>query len=425
MCSGIFCSEPEPQIEAVKLLITTIPGYGHLCPLIPMAQLLAANGHDVAIATSNGFHAAVRRAGIRLLPSGPEWQESEFCCDAPRAKPVEGFRTDLFGFLESTVTPRMMRDVASHVDTWRPDIVLSNDYEPCGRAVAEARSIPFVLASSGPRLPRVFRDQMQGPLHRQARTLAGLAGESFLDYSFRWLHLCFSPANYFFSSGVVNDYQKSVVEHGIRPSIDDALFLGAKTAHDSQHRRRHRPTVLCTFGSVFNKNPALIQSIARGLRSKVERLVVLLGPGMAPFPMADRYDHVEFVSHAPLSELLPQVDYCVTHGGTSTLMTLLAHGKPSILLPQGADQMLNAVVCDQKKLAVMKLNATTDVAASVPGRLALTPDLVADCFDELTGNPIYSENLGYFQTELRKLPELSTAVRLLERLAETRAPVIA
>ena len=406
----------------MKVLITSIPGHGHICPLLPLANALSQSGHSVAFATSSGFRAELNAAGVELLASGPGWHESEFSGDAPHAPRIEGFRTNLLSFLESTVVPQMLADVTAHVECWKPDIILSNDYESCGRAIAEIKGIPFVLASSGPRLPRVFRDQMQGPLHRKARALSGLDQAAALEYSFKWLHLCFSPPSYHFVSGVVNKYEASPVEYGIRPAIGDSWH--ACESISFARRSYDRPVVLCTFGTVFNKNPAVLEAVIAGLSDKVGRLIVLLGPGAVRPAVSCEAGVVEFVSGTPLSLLLPHVDYCVTHGGTSTLMATLLHGKPSILLPQGADQLINAVVCDQKKLAVMKLNTTTDVASVSFGKLALTRELVGRCFDELLSNPIYRHNLQLFGQELQRLPGLEFAVCLLEQLARTGSPVI-
>jgi UDP:flavonoid glycosyltransferase YjiC (YdhE family) len=50
--------------------------------------------------------------------------------------------------------------------------------------------------------------------------------------------------------------------------------------------------------------------------------------------------HVErFVAQ---SAVLPLVDVIVHHGGTGTVLSALEVGLPQLLLPQGADQFLNA-----------------------------------------------------------------------------------
>jgi UDP:flavonoid glycosyltransferase YjiC (YdhE family) len=55
-------------------------------------------------------------------------------------------------------------------------------------------------------------------------------------------------------------------------------------------------------------------------------------------------DGVTFTGFAPLAELLHDVDLVVTHGGAGTTLGSLARGLPLVVVPQGADQFLQAAV---------------------------------------------------------------------------------
>lgn len=404
----------------MRLLITSIPGYGHLCPLLPLARAIRDSGHEVAVATSIGFQAELRRADIELFSSGPHWHESDFGGDEPNGPPINGFRRDLWNHLEFAVVPKMVQDVGMHVARWRPDVILSNDYEAAGRLVAEVQGIPFALASSGPRLPRSFRHQWQEPLFRSIRVKLDLSGDA-LDYSLRWLHLCFTPSTYFLGSGQGTEYAEAANEYGIKPTFADDLH--AAGARISLSRRRTKPVVLCTFGTVFNKNTTLLRMVLLALHERVEQLIVLLGPGVATAALGDMPANVKVMAGESLSSLLPHVDYCVLHGGTATLMTTLAHGKSALLLPQGADQIINAIVYSQQRLGVVRMNAAEGNAA-LPGTAPPTTEAVVEGLLELIGNPIYAQNVRRFQEQLNLLPDLAAAVGLIEQLARTRAPVV-
>ena len=50
--------------------------------------------------------------------------------------------------------------------------------------------------------------------------------------------------------------------------------------------------------------------------------------------------------YLPHSAVLPRCDVVVSHGGSGTVIGALAAGLPSVVLPMGADQPLNAARCE-------------------------------------------------------------------------------
>jgi hypothetical protein len=55
-------------------------------------------------------------------------------------------------------------------------------------------------------------------------------------------------------------------------------------------------------------------------------------------------DNVHIERFVAQSEVLPLVDLIVHHGGTGTVLGALQAGLPQLLLPQGADQFINAEI---------------------------------------------------------------------------------
>ena len=49
----------------MRVLFTTLPGAGPFHPLVPLAQSLQENGHEVAFATSQSYCSTVQGAGFR------------------------------------------------------------------------------------------------------------------------------------------------------------------------------------------------------------------------------------------------------------------------------------------------------------------------------------------------------------------------
>src|SRR5438309_8590423 len=60
----------------MKILIASIPGAGHLNPLLSIASLLVKSGHEVAVQVNEDLRPAVESAGHRFLSEIPNAQTS-------------------------------------------------------------------------------------------------------------------------------------------------------------------------------------------------------------------------------------------------------------------------------------------------------------------------------------------------------------
>jgi hypothetical protein len=142
-----------------------------------------------------------------------------------------------------------------------------------------------VLTSSGPRISRQLRKQLHAPLYFGARRAAGLPMDIDMGYPLQWLHLCFKPAEYFYGGDI--PYQPAGNEFGIRPQIFDDLFAIEQPCFVPTTNAQ--PTVLRTFGTVFNKTGTLLKTVVDAVRDTSYRLIVTQGPGVArPAPGCQR-----------------------------------------------------------------------------------------------------------------------------------------
>jgi UDP:flavonoid glycosyltransferase YjiC (YdhE family) len=105
---------------------------------------------------------------------------------------------------------------------------------------------------------------------------------------------------------------------------------------------RTRPCVYLTLGTVlFGAVEVLSRAITEIAPLDVE-ILVAVGPEGEPAALGELADNVHVERFVTQSEVLPQVDLIVHHGGTGTVLGALEVGLPQLLLPQGADQFVNA-----------------------------------------------------------------------------------
>ncbi len=101
------------------------------------------------------------------------------------------------------------------------------------------------------------------------------------------------------------------------------------------------PTVLVTLGTIFH-NPVVLSAILRGLADLNVNILATVGPNGDPTEFDVDPCRVRIERFVPLFDLLTGVSAVVAHGGGGTVLAALSRGLPLVLLPQGADQFLNA-----------------------------------------------------------------------------------
>ncbi|MBA3287000.1 MAG: hypothetical protein H0U21_03100 [Acidimicrobiia bacterium] len=82
---------------------------------------------------------------------------------------------------------------------------------------------------------------------------------------------------------------------------------------------------------------------------------------------------------APHALVLPRCSMLVTQGGAGTILAALCHGRPHLILPQGADQFANAATAEQAGVALQLTprEATADAIATAVLQLLDDPGITA------------------------------------------------
>ena len=120
----------------MKIALAVLPAYGHLYPVMPLAQACAAAGHDVVVATGAPFLERLPLPAVSQFPDGLDmrWAAGE---TARRRPAVSGFDfvLSMFGdILPSVVVPTLL----AHWEAAKPDLVV---YETLNVGAAIAANV--------------------------------------------------------------------------------------------------------------------------------------------------------------------------------------------------------------------------------------------------------------------------------------------
>jgi len=356
----------------MRVLFSSTPAYGHLLPLLPLARALRSRGHDVAVLSAETMAPVLAPEGIELLPAGPSMDvvlaETGRRTGTDPTQPVPERVAELFA--------RVRIDLGADealplVRKWQPDLVVSEWVDFVGQLVASALDIPLARLAFGPAFPPEFTDMLADAVAERfaARELTPRPADWLLDTC----PPAMQPDGWRPVPGTL----------ALRPEAHRQPWArDASAAHvPDRGARSGRRRVLVTFGTIFTA-PEVLGPILRELSAADLDLVATVGLTNSPEDYGVDRDRVSFVGFTALDTLLRDVDLVVTHGGAGTTFGALAEGIPLVIVPQGADQFLQAerVVAADAGVAVLPDTATPRAVADAVRAVLADPSFRAGAY---------------------------------------------
>jgi len=391
----------------MRVLITSISGYGHLQPLLPLAKALSDAHHEVAIATGPELRPRAEAAGFTAFDAGLAISTAferlaELFPDQTynRLEPAEilgWYLPHLFGDI---FAPAMLGDLEPLVRSWRPDVVLHDTWEFAGPIAAASAGIPSICQTLGLRFDDRILDSVAdavAPLWQQR----GLEPDPAAGL-YRSLCLDITPPSFQRYESARN---RSVI-HPLRPITEPPVpgeLLPAWIEH-----RREVPLVYMTLGTNTNSDVSMFRSVIDGLDDLDVDVLITIGFGKDPSLIGPLPRNVHVENYVPQSLLLPHCTVVICRGGPGTTLSSLARGLPLLILPQGADQYV---------IGDLVLAAGVGLLLAPPD---VTPSTIRANVLALLDEPVYREGARRLRREIAAMPGLEEAVHLIEEVADGR-----
>src|SRR3954453_10986692 len=359
------------------VLFTTTSGHGHFQPMFPLAGAFALAGHEVRWAAAEETCVTLREKGFDAAPAGlfdvvPSALRDpppEIAALPPHERPDHLFAI-VFGPLRAEP---MLDDLMPIVESWQPHLLVCEQGELAGPIAAARHVVPNVAPAFGRLLP--------APRVARAR-------ESMAEL---WRAHGLEPRPY---GGTYDHLYADIYPPSLQS--DDTSPLGAvqlvRPADPIAHDGAAEPLVYITLGTVFNDDLELFLVAVEAASELGIRVVVTVGPGNDPAVLGPQPSHVSVEQFIPQSELLPACAAVVSHAGSGTFLAALAAGVPQVLLPQAADQFLNA-----------EAGTRGGVALAVP-RGELSVARVRDALERVLADGAYRAAARRVRTEIAAMP---------------------
>lgn len=390
----------------MRILFSSLTGYGHFLQLIPLARAARAGGHEVVFATGSQRHSLLAGAGLEVAAAGRSTDEvvgqaaREVRAENPDFDELPTSRTiELISARFTWLMPQsFVDDLVPIIERFRADLVVHGAYCPGAGLAARVAGVPALCHGTG--RARTEDGKLMGPagdiLRQYAKTLdVDLPDTHPMFLGHTYLDIC-------------------------PPSLQDPQFLATADRHELRlvpfsppapmpawvgERASDRPLVFLSMGTESDSVEMLRHAIDGLSTLDVDVLVATGRLDVDAIGAVPANVHVE--SWVPQADLLPHVDLVVHHGGSGTTFGSMSAGRPQLFLQNrpGPDQLLNAdMVCGAG--AGERLLFEEISAEAVAARAKL---LLGEADRRAAARDIADEIAGMASPEdvARRLPELA------------------
>jgi UDP:flavonoid glycosyltransferase YjiC (YdhE family) len=361
----------------MRVLVTALPGHGHLFPLVTTAWALRAQGHDVLFATA-GDMAAVQTTGLHSYDVAPGLDLGKLVGDnagnafrsSTSGRPLSGDPREHPAFrMFNGLAEGMVDGLVGLARDWRPDLV-----------VFEAMHLIGLLAAKAVGAVSVSHGIGVGHNKQVLAMFGGMQLDIFKRYGLDTIpdpdvHLDTTPPSMKESDGWSMRYV---------PYNGGGQLPGWLTG------RPERPRITVTLGTVAPLLTGVgpVQRIVAAAEKIDAEFVAAIGSNVDTSSLADLPDNVRLAGYVPLGPLLASSTAVIHHGGAGTTLTALDAGVPQVVVPQGADGPINAAA----------------VAAAGCGLNVTDEDLDAQLVERLLTDESLRSNAVRVRTEMHGMP---------------------
>lgn len=403
-----------------RIVVLSVPAYGHLNPVLPIVRRLVRRGHQVTVYNEASFEPLIAATGASFAAYPPVIHLEDFSRTLKDGNMIAWIEMILgaTGPLLSALTRRLRAD--------RPDLLVFDGIAVWGEMLASKLKLPSVAISTTfmsdafdrsageiirdlvnivPLLPRFVWDALrvipQGPLDvPKTLPLVPRRGDVTLMLTSREFH---PPSR----------------------RRDEAHFVFVGCAIDAETRRETfdfgrldgRPLLYVSLGTLHHGNAAFFDTCIEAFRDFPGQVLVSVGRGTDLSRYASAPSNFIFAEAVPQLAVLERTSVFLTHGGLNSVHEALWHGVPMVAVPQQIEQLHNAE-------AMQAAGAGLVIDSEVRGQHVTAGALRQSVDRVMAGRETLAAASARIGATLREGGGIEEAANIIERQALARSGVV-
>ena len=371
----------------MRVLFTGVGAFGHVLPQLPLARAFRRQGHAVAIMVPESMVPAFAAEDAEVLAAGAEMPA--ILAELLRrtgVDPMTGMTPEVeTEFFAGTRVDLSADESVAAARAWQPDLIVHDAYDLVAPLVATALEVPaalFMLSPAGSDADGRCGYSPEFVRAADETVAERYAARGLVPRPARWVLDVCPPA-------LQQDDWRA--PEGWTPLRPEAHRLPDGVPAPQLRPLAGRPRILVTFGTIFG-DPGTLSPILRALSATGASLRVTLGLTTSAVDYDVDPGAVNFEPFAPLNELLTGIDLVLGAGGAGTTISALGAGIPMVLVPQGADQFVQA-----------ERAGAAGAALPLPPKAA-TPEAVVDAVRTVLAESSYRDGAGKIAGQIAAMP---------------------
>ena len=422
-----------------RFFFVSIPAAGHVHPTLPIVHALMERGHEVGYASGPTLEQTVAPLVTRFFPAGPAMTADEALTRWPEMGRLRGkqgldfmAREVMFPFAATAA-----REVLDAMTSWQPDVLVFDSFTHLASIVADASGLPWATTTV---IPGLMESKGAHPfgigLPYPPSLLQRFATPLF------WLLLRMAARGHDRQFNAIRaEFGLPPVRDGFLQSTRSPFLVLALMPQEFEYPRRawpphvhfvgpclwdrppdyavpdwletlpgERPLVYATIGTVQSIYQAeFFGTLFDAARSLDADVVVTTGGNPSDLPAPPGNVRVE--RYVPNSIIIPKAQVVVHHGGASSTIGAMVHGKPAVVAPFAHDQPDNA-----QRVRWLGVGTMVDP-------ITVSSTALEGAIEAALASSAMHDRAAALSRQLRQYDAGQTAAELLEELAKAQAPV--
>jgi zeaxanthin glucosyltransferase len=404
--------------------IVSPPVSGHIHPLSALGRELVCRGHRVTYFQLPDLEDKIRQQGLEFHPFGardfPRGSLPKWLAEIGQLKGLAAVRLTVRAVTRTSIAA--CNDLPLAVRQAGVDLLLVDQMEPAGGAVAEHLGLPFVTVccalalNRDPLVPPPFTPwtYRTSPFAR-LRNRLGYAASDWMtravaravsDYRAKWnLPPLVCPDDSF--SRVAQICQMPKEFDYPRCNLPEAFHYVGPMRRPAPvpfcwDRLDGRPIIFASLGTLQNSREPVFRCFAEACQGLNAQLVIAHGSGLTDREAGTLPGAPVAVAYAPQLDLLARATLTITHAGLNTVLDSLAHGVPLVTVPITYEQP-----------AISARVEWTGVGRSIP-LARLDARCLAEVLREVLDQPTYRSNAQRMAEAIRAAGGVTRAADIVE-----------